>query len=80
MQSNDRTVKKDFIGDILISTVFLGMDIGWGGPPILFETMAFSRDGSPWNHTLMGRYNFWDEAVDGHEKAVREISSYIGKP
>jgi len=80
MQENNRIVNHDFVGDILISTVFLGVDHSWGGgPPELFETMTFAKDESPWDHTVIGRYTFWDEAVDGHEKAVREISSYVGR-
>jgi hypothetical protein len=28
-----------------VSTVFLGLDHGWGnGPPVLFETMVFTRE------------------------------------
>ena len=40
--SQDRHVARDEIGDVLISTVFLGLDHGWGrGPPVLWETMVF---------------------------------------
>ena len=38
----DRHVARDEIGDVLVSTVFLGLDHGWGrGPPVLWETMVF---------------------------------------
>ena len=38
--SADRTVKKDVIGDVNISTVFIGIDHSFGGrEPELFETM-----------------------------------------
>jgi ribosomal protein L37E len=40
-----RVVRQEWVGDIHISTVFLGLDHSFGGPiPILWETMAFSND------------------------------------
>ena len=63
-----------------ISTVFLGLNCNWGsGPPILFETMVFTRD-EHMNPTLKHmvkddleqvRYSSWDDAVAGHEAMVR---------
>lgn len=54
---------------IEVSTVFLGLDHGWGdGPPILFETMTF---GGPHDGDCE-RYSTWNEAVVGHERAVRD--------
>jgi hypothetical protein len=42
-QKGSRLVAKDEIGDVLISTVFLGLDHNFGqsGPPILWETIVF---------------------------------------
>lgn len=38
----ERHVADDTIGDVRVSTVFLGIDHQFGdGPPILFETMVF---------------------------------------
>jgi len=51
---------------ILISTVFLGLDMGFGHPkrdPLLFETMVFN---GPLNEE-MDRYSSWVEAEAGHE-------------
>ena len=63
-----------------ISTVFLGLDHNWGkGPPILFESMVFTRD-EHMHPTLkrmvkddleQWRYSSWDDAVAGHEAMVR---------
>jgi len=55
-----------------VSTVFLGLDHNFGekGPPILFETMVLH--GGPFNH-LQWRYTTWDEAVKGHEEAVKMV-------
>lgn len=61
-----RTVIDD-TGGIFVSTVFLGINHGFGGRPLWFETMIF---GGP--HTnYQDRYETWDEAHAGHEKAVK---------
>lgn len=64
----------------MISTVFLGIDHQFGeGPPLVFETMVFARD--PHHDAELGfsvhedfdqiRYATWDDAVTGHQTAVR---------
>jgi len=56
-----------------VSTVFLGLDHGWGdGPPILFETMIFGgpHDQRQW------RYSTIEEAREGHKAAVRLASRW----
>ena len=66
-ETADRVVKKDTVGDVEVSTVFLGMDHSFGGrKPLLFETMIFGGgyDQSQW------RYSTWGEAVAGHREAV----------
>jgi len=67
-----------------VSTVFMGLDHRhWGGgPPILFETMAFQHEGRmsnlfgeerPAPETLCQvRYSSWDDAEIGHKAAVRK--------
>jgi hypothetical protein len=41
-QTERRRVAREQIGEATISTVFLGLDHGWGGgPPVLWETMVF---------------------------------------
>jgi hypothetical protein len=57
-------------GDVLVSTVFLGLDHGWNSDvPIVFETLVFGgerdQDGE--------RYATWDEAKAGHARIVQEI-------
>lgn len=66
-----RTVKKDKIGTVNISTVFLGIDHNWSfhGQPILFETMIFG--GSHDNY--QERYATWDEAEEGHKRAIELV-------
>jgi hypothetical protein len=67
-----------------VSTVFLGLDQRFlgGGPPLVFETMAFVDEGK-W-HELFGerhyyhtsldqvRYSSWDDAETGHKAMVRK--------
>lgn len=60
----------DEVGPCEISTVFLGLDHGWGdGPPSLFETMVF---GGAWDQD-QERYCTWDEAEAGHKATVEKI-------
>lgn len=52
-----------------VSTVFLGLDHGFGGEPRWFETMVF--DGPMAGR--MKRYATWDEAKIGHELMCEEV-------
>lgn len=65
-----KRVGLDEIGDMKISTIFLGMDHGFDGPPIWFETVIFGgdRDGESF------RYETWAQAEAGHKKLVEELS------
>lgn len=71
----DRTVKyTDLPNGVRISTVFLGIDLRmWSKPPLLFETMIF---GGEFNE-FQERYCTWDEAVEGHNKAVELVFSKV---
>ncbi len=65
----ERIVKQEMVGDIRISTVFLGLDQRLlrdrnGGQPLLFETLV---RGSPHDDGEY-RYSNWDEAAKGHEE------------
>lgn len=64
----DRIVSKTKIGEVEVSTVFLGLDHNFfSGPPLLFETMIF---GGPLDQE-QERYTTWDEAVEGHNRMVK---------
>lgn len=56
-----------------LSSVFLGLDHGWGGkgPPILFETMLF-RSGKA-DDLDCQRYATWDECLAGHDAWVDRL-------
>lgn len=63
----NRRVALDQCGDIVISTVFLGLDHRFSGkgPPLLFETLISGGE-----HSNEGwRYSSWEEAERGHKKA-----------
>lgn len=60
-------------GDVLVSTIFLGLDHNfWGdGPPLLFETMILG--GRHDRHQV--RCSTYDEAERNHELAMRLVMS-----
>lgn len=64
LETADRTVAKDNVGDVKISTVFLGLDYSWGdGPPLLYETMIFGGE----HDQYLERYTTREEALKGHK-------------
>ena len=72
-ETAERHVGNDKIGNVRVSTVFLGLEHNFGasGPPIVFETMVFGGklDG------VQERYCTWEQAEKGHAEmltAVRE--------
>lgn len=81
----DRTVAKTVLGDIRVSTVFLGLDHNWGRllgadtPPLLFETMVFGSD-HPDLDEYQRRYSTWDEAEEGHAAAVALVDQTLAAP
>ena len=70
-ETADRSVALDRVGEVEVSTVFLGIDHNHGdrGPPILFETMIFGGD-------LDGRadrYATRSQAVAAHDQLVAAL-------
>ncbi len=77
---SNRRVAQTYIGwfrKIHISTIWLGHDHAYGdGPPLIFETMIF---GGPLDE-YQQRYSTKNEALIGHEKAVKFARlGYIGR-
>ena len=67
-----RHIGDDMVGDYHVSTVWLGLDHNYyGGAPLLFETMVFNGDHS--GDIYMDRYTTWDEALEGHKKAIEWV-------
>ena len=75
-QHPDRRVAQTTIGgDILVSTVFLGLNHAWSpGPPLLFETMVFNL---PEADDITARYSTWAEAEAGHQAAVAVVRDIL---
>jgi len=74
-ERNDRTVARNFfghegIGEIMVSTVFLGVDHNFfgDGPPVVFETMIFG--GGDGMDQWQRRSCTWEEALRMHAHAV----------
>ena len=67
-----RVVAQDAVGDVRVSTVFLGLDHHWGfgGPPVLWETMIV---GGP-HDGYEERYSSREDARAGHAYAL-ELAS-----
>lgn len=65
------TIKSTDIGDVHVSTVYLGMDHRFGddGPPLIFETMVF---GGALDQTCE-RYSAQAEAVADHQRLVEQV-------
>ena len=71
-QTGNRIVEQTQIGDVKVSTVFLGIDHALRcGEPILFETMIFGGD----DDQCQARYSTWDEAVKGHRFACEKVTT-----
>lgn len=60
-------VGESLIGDLWISTVFLGLDHGWNGIPLLFETMMLNVRTLKWLG-FQDRYATGKEARAAHAK------------
>ena len=75
--NNSKHVADECIGDIRISTVWLGLDHGFNlhnsknYRPLVFETMVF-KDGNGLE-CYCRRYSTWEEAELGHERAIQWV-------
>lgn len=79
MRRVDRRVAQDVVGDVRVSTVFLGIDhrfLDTKGPPLVFETMVF---GGPLDQEQL-RYSTWEEAERGHAAMVDRATKRTSPP
>jgi len=69
----ERIVARTEVGDVMVSTVFLGLDHCFtpDGPPLIFETLVFGgpHDGE------MDRYSTWEEAEQGHAVMLGKLGA-----
>ena len=69
--SEERVVAQDRIGDVQISTVFLGIDHSFRqGEPLLFETMIFGGRHDEYQR----RYSTREAAITGHAETLRLVT------
>ena len=73
----ERIVAKTYIGDVEVSTVFLGLDHNFSGhgEPILWETMVF---GGPLDEEC-DRYRSLATAIRRHQHFVRRVQQRMPK-
>ena len=66
------SIARDAVGDDEVSTVYLGLDHGFGlngdHGPILWETMVFPAA------EVCERYRTYDEAMAGHRQMVESLN------
>ena len=68
--ATERHIGEDKIGDVMVSTVFLGLNHNFGtGEPVLWETMIFGGVHDEYQE----RYFSKDDAMVGHRKAVELV-------
>jgi hypothetical protein len=68
----DNRIAKDTIGDVEVSTIFLGIDHSFGsGPPLLFETMVFGGE----LDDEQERYSTEAQALAGHAAMVARVKA-----
>jgi hypothetical protein len=66
-----KAVKQEYVGDVRISTVFLGLDHVWNSDiPLLWETMIFGGE----HDQYMDRYTSYEEALEGHQTALNLVN------
>lgn len=77
LESGKNVVIQTRIGEIGISTVFLGLNHNYNsnGPPLLFETMIFGGE----HDQYCDRCSTWDEALVMHENAKKLVEESENK-
>ncbi len=82
MEANDKQLALDQIDDVVISTVFLGLDMQRphlrGGDPVVFETMVFCADNKRMADKfdrMCVRYQHYGSALEGHRAIVDLVVS-----
>lgn len=84
---NDTHVAQTKLGfGFWVSTVFLGLNHGFGAKLLIYETMVFHEDNglaveiqnAEGEHLLlMDRYETWGEAEKGHARIVDRLEKWI---
>lgn len=69
--SRRRIIKQDYFGNVMVSTVFLGIDHNFfgDGPPVLWETMIFGGVDDGWQERSFSH----KMALSVHDLAVAQV-------
>lgn len=70
-----RRIGLDKIGEAEVSTVFLGINHGFAGPPLWFETMIFGG----FEGEYCERYETLEQARAGHARVVAKLAECLAK-
>ena len=68
-EKTNRHVADNIENDVRVSTIFLGLDHGYGGDVLLFETMVFGGE----HDGHMVRYRTYDQAEAGHKRICEMV-------
>lgn len=71
-------VGQDKVGDLLVSTVFLGIDhrFGDGDEPLIFETMVLDKN---YSDSYCERCSTWAEAEEMHKRGIEEARKLLNE-
>ena len=73
-ETGDRIVVVTKIGEVTVSTVFLGLNQNYGdGDPSLYETRIFGGE----HDQEMDRYVTKEQAIEGHERLVKKVNTEV---
>lgn len=79
-----KRVGSDTVGPVWVSTVWLGLDHGFGGSaPLIFETMTFpsgTDTSQEWRDLYMHRYSTEEDAKLGHALLVEKLGQIFATP
>ena len=71
-----KAVKQEHIGDVFVSTVFLGLDHSFqSATPTLWETMIFGGEYDQYQE----RYTSYKDALEGHQTALNLLNNETEK-
>lgn len=66
-----KAVKQEYIDNVKVSTVFLGLDHAWNSDiPVLWETMIFGGE----HDQYQDRYTSYEDALEGHQTALNLVN------
>ncbi len=79
-ENHTKHVADENIDGKRISTIWMGLDHQWhdNGPPLLYETMVFDEADKGYD-IYCTRYSTWQEAEEGHKKAVKWVKEGCNK-